>query len=101
MKLTGEKEELGGKNLSQCHFVHQKTPHGLTQDRTRASAVGGRRLAAWTVAQPRTLSWFIFDLKCYRCLNKNMQNLFYVLDINVLINFQIHKLIKQFYTNVY
>jgi hypothetical protein len=25
MKLTGETEVLGGKNLSQCHFVHHKS----------------------------------------------------------------------------
>jgi hypothetical protein len=25
MKLTGKPEELGGKNLSQCHFVHHKS----------------------------------------------------------------------------
>jgi hypothetical protein len=28
-------------------------PHGLTQDRNRASAVGGRRLTAWAMARPR------------------------------------------------
>jgi hypothetical protein len=27
-------------------------PHGLTRDRTRASAVGGRRLTAWAMARP-------------------------------------------------
>jgi hypothetical protein len=29
-------------------------PHGLTRDRTRASAVGGRRLTAWAMARPIT-----------------------------------------------
>jgi hypothetical protein len=28
-------------------------PHGLTRDRTRASAVGGRRLSAWAMARPQ------------------------------------------------
>jgi hypothetical protein len=27
-------------------------PHGLIRDRTRASAVGGRRLTAWAMARP-------------------------------------------------
>jgi hypothetical protein len=31
--------------------------YGLTQDRTRASALRGRRLTAWTMARPE-LSWF-------------------------------------------
>jgi hypothetical protein len=35
-----------GKNLSQCHFVHHKIPHGLTLDRSRASAVGSCQLLA-------------------------------------------------------
>jgi hypothetical protein len=29
-----------------------ETPHGLTRDRTRASAVEGRRLTAWAMARP-------------------------------------------------
>jgi hypothetical protein len=31
-------------------------PHGLTRDRTRASAVGGRRLTAWAMARPHVMS---------------------------------------------
>jgi hypothetical protein len=38
-------------------------PHGLTRDRTQASAVGGRRLTAWAMARPCT------DLVTY--LSKN------------------------------
>jgi hypothetical protein len=48
----GKTEVLGGKNLSQCHFIHQKIPHGLTWGRIRASAVSGRRLTAWATARP-------------------------------------------------
>jgi hypothetical protein len=36
-----------------------QTPHGLTRDRTRASAVEGRRLTAWAMARP-----FITDNVC-------------------------------------
>jgi hypothetical protein len=31
-----------------------KIPHALSRDRTRASAVGGRRLTAWAMARPST-----------------------------------------------
>jgi hypothetical protein len=41
-----------GENLSQYHFVHHKSQHGLTQERTRASAVRGRRLTTWVMARP-------------------------------------------------
>jgi hypothetical protein len=51
LNWQGKTEVLGGKNLSQCHFVHHKF-HMDTRDRTRASAVGGRRLTAWTMARP-------------------------------------------------
>jgi hypothetical protein len=36
MILTGKSEVPGGKNLSQCHFVHQKS-HEVTWDRTQTS----------------------------------------------------------------
>jgi hypothetical protein len=39
------KPKYSGKNLSQCRFVHHKS-HMDTRDRTRISAVGGRRLTA-------------------------------------------------------
>jgi hypothetical protein len=48
----GKTEVLGGKNLSQCHFVHPKSHMDWPRDRTRASAVGGRRLTAWAMARP-------------------------------------------------
>jgi hypothetical protein len=44
-----------GKNLSKCHFVHHKSHMDWPRDRTRASAVGGRRLTAWAMSRP-TLS---------------------------------------------
>jgi hypothetical protein len=47
--LAGETEVLG-ENLPQCHFVHHKSD--LTWDRTRAAAVGSRRLTAWAMARP-------------------------------------------------
>jgi hypothetical protein len=45
------KSKYSGKNVSQCHFVHHKS-HMDTRNRTRASAVGGQRLMAWTMARP-------------------------------------------------
>jgi hypothetical protein len=45
------KPKNSGKNLSQRHFVHHKS-HMDTLDRTRASAMGGRRLTAWAMARP-------------------------------------------------
>jgi hypothetical protein len=45
------KPKYSGRNLSQCQFVHHKSHIG-SQDRTRASAVRGRRLIAWAMAQP-------------------------------------------------
>jgi hypothetical protein len=44
------KPKCSRKNLSQCHFVHHKS-HMDSRDRTRASAVGGRRLTAWAMAR--------------------------------------------------
>jgi hypothetical protein len=46
------KPKYSGKNLSQCHFVHNKSHMDWPQVRTRASAVGGRRLTAWAMARP-------------------------------------------------
>jgi hypothetical protein len=45
MKLTGETEELGEKPVP-VPLCPPQIPHGLNRDRTRASAVGGRRLTA-------------------------------------------------------
>jgi hypothetical protein len=45
MKLTGEPEVLREKPVP-VPFCPSQIPLGLTRDRTRASAVGGRRLTA-------------------------------------------------------
>jgi hypothetical protein len=43
-----------------------KIPHGVTRNRTRASAVGGRRLTAWAMAQPKTrLLWHLVKHTAY------------------------------------
>jgi hypothetical protein len=49
--LTGETEELGEKPVP-VPLCPPQIPHGLTRARTRASAVRGRRLTAWTTARP-------------------------------------------------
>jgi hypothetical protein len=45
MKLTGEKEVLVEKHVP-VPLCPPQIPHGLTRDRTQASAVRGRRLTA-------------------------------------------------------
>jgi hypothetical protein len=47
----GKTEELGDKPVPVPPCPPQ-IPHGLTQARTRASAVGGRRLTTWAMARP-------------------------------------------------
>jgi hypothetical protein len=47
MKLTGENRQLGEKPVPVPHCPPQ-TPHRLTRDRTRASAVRGRRQQNYT-----------------------------------------------------
>jgi hypothetical protein len=47
----GKTEELGEKPVP-VPLCPPQIPHGLTRDRTRASAVRGRRLTAWTMARP-------------------------------------------------
>jgi hypothetical protein len=48
-ELAGETEVLG-ENLPQCYFVDHKF-HTTTWDRTRAAAVGSRRLTPWAMAR--------------------------------------------------
>jgi hypothetical protein len=49
-ELASETEVLGG-NLTQCHFVHNKSH--MTRDRTLAAAMGSRWLTTWAVVRPR------------------------------------------------
>jgi hypothetical protein len=51
MKLTGENRQLGEKSVP-VPLCPPQISHGLTRDRTRASAVRGRRLTAWAMARP-------------------------------------------------
>ena len=46
------KPKFSEKNLSRCHFVHDKSHTDRPRDRTRASVVRGRRLTAWAMARP-------------------------------------------------
>jgi hypothetical protein len=47
----GKPKYLGGKPVP-VPLCPPQIPRGLTGDRTRASAVGGRRLTAWAMARP-------------------------------------------------
>jgi hypothetical protein len=47
----GKTEELGGKPVP-VPLCPPQIPHGLTQARTRASVVRGRRLTAWAMSRP-------------------------------------------------
>jgi hypothetical protein len=60
MKLTGENRSTRGETCRSA-ICPPQIPHGLTRDRTRASAVGGRRLTAWAMARP-------FEVDCWCCL---------------------------------
>jgi hypothetical protein len=56
----GKAEELGEKPVP-VPLCPPQIPRRLTRDRTRASAVGGRRLTAWAMARPtRTALLFYF-----------------------------------------
>jgi hypothetical protein len=46
------KPKYSGEKLVPEPLCPPQIPHGLTRDRTRASAVGGRRLPAWAMARP-------------------------------------------------
>jgi hypothetical protein len=48
-KWQGKTEVLGEKPVP-VPLSPPQIPHGLTRDRTRVSAVGGRRLTAWAMA---------------------------------------------------
>jgi hypothetical protein len=58
-EIFREKPKYSGKNLSQYHFVHHQS-HMDTQDRTRVSAVGGRRLTAWAMALPTRQTGYLW-----------------------------------------
>jgi hypothetical protein len=49
--LTGETEVLGGGGAVPVPLCPPQILHGVTRDRTRASAVGGRRVTAWVTAR--------------------------------------------------
>jgi hypothetical protein len=48
----GKTQELGEKPVP-VPLCPPQIPHGLTRDRIRASAVGGRRVTAWVMARPK------------------------------------------------
>ena len=50
----GKTEVLGEKPIP-VSLCLQQIPHGLTWDRSRVSAVGGRRLTAWALARPNVV----------------------------------------------
>jgi hypothetical protein len=50
----GKPKEVLGKNLPQCHFVHQKSHMTIPGFDTGAAAVGSQRLTAWGVTRPVT-----------------------------------------------
>jgi hypothetical protein len=51
MKLTGENRQLREKPVP-VPLCPPQISHGLTRNRTRTSAVRGRRLTAWAMARP-------------------------------------------------
>jgi hypothetical protein len=61
----GKTEELGEKPVPVPLYPPQ-IPHGLTQARTRASAVRSRRLTTWAMAWPLLQCWWYCCLCCRR-----------------------------------
>jgi hypothetical protein len=53
--LQRKTEELGEKPVP-VPLCPPQISHGLTRDRTRTSAVGGRRLTAWAMARPTVVT---------------------------------------------
>jgi hypothetical protein len=58
------KSEVLGEKLVAVPLCPPQIPHGLTRDRTRTSAVGGRRLSAWAMARPNST---LTPDTCYLC----------------------------------
>jgi hypothetical protein len=56
LKLTRENRNTRG-NPVPVPLCPPQTPRGLARDRTRASALGSRRLTAWAMAQPEIISY--------------------------------------------
>jgi hypothetical protein len=57
------KPKFSEKNCPSATFVHHKIPHDQTRVWTRATAVGSRRLTAWTMAWPK---WSISFWRCHQ-----------------------------------
>jgi hypothetical protein len=51
-----ENQRTRGKKPVPMPLCPPQIPHGLTRDRTRASAVRGRQQTAWAMARPRCLT---------------------------------------------
>jgi hypothetical protein len=61
------KTEVLGEKLVPVPLCPPQIPHGLTRDRTRAAAVGGRRITAWAMARPGSIP-YLNDIKDTRFL---------------------------------
>jgi hypothetical protein len=79
-ELTGKTEVLG-ENLLQYHFVHHKSH--MTWDRTRAAAVGIRRLTAWAMGRPKFNKTYFRDIssvtKQLNCDNGCENSIYFIL----------------------
>jgi hypothetical protein len=63
----GKTEELGEKPIP-VSLCPPQIPYGLTRDRTRACAVGGRRLTAWAMARPKATVGVMICWNGYLCI---------------------------------